>query len=93
MNKYVVEFAGVLILVFTSLLTDRNPAAMGLVTFAVFTIAQKYNAYFSTLSSTAAYLIGRESSKDALYMAAANWSAVLLVAVAFLPTKAFIDRI
>jgi hypothetical protein len=28
-----------------------------------------------------------------LYMAVANWSAVLVATIAFLPTKAFIDRI
>ena len=93
MFKYFVEFTGILILIFASLLTDRDPLIMAIVTFSVFTFGKKYGAYFSTLSSSAAYLIGRESSKDAFYMAIANWLAVGAVVITFLPTENLLNKI
>ncbi len=93
MYRYFIEFVGVTILIFAALLSDRNPTVMALVTFAVFTLGKDYNAHFSPLSATASYLIGRETSKDALYASIGNWLAVGCVAITFMPIKTFIDRV
>jgi len=39
MLEYFVEFMGTLIVVYSLLLTDRNPVIMGLIYFAVYTVA------------------------------------------------------
>ena len=38
--KYFMEFMGVLVLVYTLLLTDGNPVIMGIAYFAIYTLAK-----------------------------------------------------
>lgn len=91
--KFFIEFTGVLILVFTALLTDRNPVAMGFMTFAVFSLGKQYNAHFSPLYSAADWWLGRIPSKESLLSTLANWGAVAFALIALSPIKTFIKHV
>ena len=92
MNKYLVEYLGVLIIITAKLLTEANPVVMGIIYFAVFTIAGHITSgYFTPLGPVAVYLLGRGTLEDVLYNLAAQ-IAGLLSAVFFLkPIKAYMD--
>ena len=92
MNKYFVEYLGVLILITAKLLTDANPAVMGVIYFSLFTMAGKTTSgYFTPFGPLAMYMLGRGTAEDILYnlgsQAAGAVSAILL----FKPIKTYID--
>ena len=91
MLQYVVEFMGTLIIVYAFLLTDTNPAIMGLIYFAVFTVAGDLaTGTFNPLGALAYYMIGRMSLKDLGFNIAAQAFAMQAAVISFLPIKAFI---
>jgi glycerol uptake facilitator-like aquaporin len=90
MNKYFIECMGVITIVYAFLLTDKNPAIMGMIYFAMFTIAEQ-NSGFNPLTTFGSYLIGRLPFEETLYYVAAQTVGMLAVAVSFLPIKTYID--
>lgn len=91
MSQYVVEFMGTLIVVYALLLTDTNPAIMGIVYFAVYTVAGEMSSgTFNPLGALAYYMIGRMSLQEFFFNFAAQIFAMQAAVISFLPIKAFI---
>lgn len=90
MNKYFIECMGVITIVYAFLLTDKNPAIMGMIYFAMFTIAEQ-NSGFNPLTTTASYLIGHLPFEETLYYLGAQLVGMLAVSISFLPIKTYID--
>lgn len=80
---------GVVVILFAKLLTEANPAVMGIVYFAVFFMAKDVTTgYFTPLGPTANYLLGRIPLNDFLYNMGVQFLAMLAVVITFLPVKA-----
>lgn len=95
MYKYFIEFLGVLVIVYATLLTDGNPAVMGITYFAVFTIG-KQNAdkgYFTPLDVIANYGLSRLTLHESLYYILAQLLATGAVLVTFIPLKTLMDSV
>lgn len=93
MLEYLVEFMGTLIVVYALLLTDLNPAIMGLTYFAVYTVANEYSSgTFSPLGAVAYYMIGRSSLNGMLMNVAVQIFAMQAAVLSFIPIKAFIGE-
>ena len=90
MNKYFLECMGVITIVYAFLLTDKNPAIMGMIYFAMFTIAEQ-NSGFNPLTTVGSYLIGRLPFEETLYYLGCQFIGMVAVAVSFLPIKTYID--
>lgn len=89
MNKYLVEFMGVVVILFAKLLTEGNPAVMAAVYFSVFYMARNITTgYFTPLGPTASYLLGRIPLNDFIYNIGVQILAMLAVVITFLPVKA-----
>uniref|UniRef100_A0A6C0AIG4 Major intrinsic protein n=1 Tax=viral metagenome TaxID=1070528 RepID=A0A6C0AIG4_9ZZZZ len=91
MLEYFVEFMGTLIVVYSLLLTDRNPAIMGLIYFAVYTVAGEMSGgTFNPLGAAAYYMIGRTTLNEMLMNIAAQLFAMEAAVLSFVPIKALI---
>jgi len=91
--KYFIEFLGTLVFVFSHVFTYANPYVMGIVTFAIYMIGSPIEAiYFSPLSVTASYLLGRIPLTETLYTVLSQFIAVALVVISFQPLKVFMDQ-
>jgi hypothetical protein len=89
--QYLVEFVGTLIIVYTLLLTDTNPAIMAIVYFAVFTVAgEMATGTFSPLGAVGYYMIGRMILREMCLNLSAQIFAMIAAVLSFLPIKAFI---
>jgi hypothetical protein len=92
MNKYFVEYLGVLIIITAKLLTEANPIIMGLIYFAVFTIAGKITSgFFTPLGPIAVYLLGRGTLEDVFYNLGAQLAGMLSAVFFLKPIKAYIE--
>jgi glycerol uptake facilitator-like aquaporin len=92
MNKYLVEYLGVLIIITAKLLTEANPAIMGIIYFSVFTIAGNITSgYFTPLGPIAIYLLGRGTLEDVFYNLAAQFAAAVSAVLFLKPLKAYMD--
>jgi glycerol uptake facilitator-like aquaporin len=91
--QYLVEFVGTLIIVYSLLLTDTNPAIMGIVYFAVYTIAaERASGTFNPLGALGYYMIGRLSLNEFLINIFAQMLALQAAVISFLPLKALIGE-
>ena len=82
--KYFIEFLGTIVLVFAHFLTHANPYAMGIATFAVYTIGSSAHAeHFSPLMTTVSYLLGRLPQTETMYIIVSQFIAAFLVFVTF----------
>jgi glycerol uptake facilitator-like aquaporin len=91
MLQYVVEFMGTLVVVYALILTDTNPAIMGLVYFAVYTVAGELaTGTFNPLGALAYYMIGRMPLQELGFNIAAQMFAMQAAVISFLPIKVFI---
>jgi glycerol uptake facilitator-like aquaporin len=89
--QYLVEFIGTLIIVYALLLTDTNPAIMGIVYFAVYTVAgEMASGTFNPLGALAYYMIGRMSIQELGFNIGAQMFAMQAAVISFLPIKVFI---
>ena len=89
--QYLVEFMGTLVIVYTMLLTDINPAIMGIVYFAVYTGADGMaTGTFNPLGAVAYYMAGRMPLKELGFNIAVQLFAMEAAVISFLPIKAFI---
>lgn len=90
-NKYVIEFIGVVTIIFAKLLTEADPTIMAMVYFALFTIAKGITTgYFTPIGSLAAWMIGRVPTEEFMYNVLTQLIATIFVAITFLPIRTFL---
>jgi glycerol uptake facilitator-like aquaporin len=91
LNKYFIELLGVTTIIYAKLLTEADPTIMAIVYFAMFSMAKGITTgYFTPIGSAAAFLVGRVSRQDFIYNLLAQLAGTFLVAITFLPVKAYI---
>ena len=94
MYKYFIELMGTTTVLYAKLLTEANPAVMGLVYFSLLTIAHNITSgYFNPLSAFAGYAIGRVPFEEMIYNIIFQVIAMILVVVSFTPITAFIKKV
>jgi hypothetical protein len=94
MYKYFIEFLGVVVILYAKLLTDANPAVMGLVYFATFSIGHGITeAYYTPLAVFAKYSLGQMTIREGMYYLLAQLAGASAIIVTFMPTKALMDMI
>lgn len=92
MNKYLIEYVGVLVLIVAKLITEADPIVMGLVYFSIFTIAGKITSgYFTPFGPLAMYMLGREPVQDILYNLGAQLAGAVSAILIFKPLKTYIE--
>ena len=92
MNKYFIEYLGVLIIVTVKLLTEADPIVMGILYFAVFTIAGKITTgFFTVFGPLSAYMLNRGSTDDILMNLGAQVAGAISAILLFKPLKAYIQ--
>jgi hypothetical protein len=90
--KYLLEFMGVLVLVYTLLLTDGNPAIMGICYFAVYTLAKQTSGHFTPIGAIAYFSAGRSSFKDMMLNIAVQLFALNCAVISFRPIKTLMEE-
>lgn len=84
---------GVVTILYAKLLTEADPTVMAIVYFAMFTLAKDITSgFFTPIGSFAAWMIGRVPTKDFMYNIVAQLLAAVAVAITFIPTKTYIDK-
>jgi glycerol uptake facilitator-like aquaporin len=92
MNKYFIEYLGVLVIVTSKLITEADPIVMAIVYFSIFTLAGKITSgYFTPFGPLAAYMLGRGNVTDMLYNFIAQVSGAVSAILLFKPLKAYIE--
>ena len=93
-NQYILEFMGVVTIIYAKLLTEADPTVMAIVYFAMFNLAKGVTTgFFTPIGSLAAWMVGRVPTQEFMYNVIAQISAAIAVAITFIPVKAYIDRI
>lgn len=93
-NQYFLEFMGVVTIIYAKLLTEADPVVMAIVYFAMFTLAKDVTTgFFTPIGSLSAWMIGRVPTREFLYNVMAQLLGAIAVAITFIPTKAYIDRV
>jgi hypothetical protein len=93
-NQYILEFMGVVTIIYAKLLTEADPTVMAIVYFAMFNLAKGVTTgFFTPIGSLAAWMVGRVPTQEFMYNVIAQISAAVAVAITFIPVKAYIDRI
>jgi glycerol uptake facilitator-like aquaporin len=94
LNKYFLEFMGVVTIIYAKLLTEADPVVMAIVYFAMFTLAKDITTgFFTPIGSLAAWMVGRVPNQDFFYNVIAQILGAVAVAITFMPVKAYIDRV
>jgi glycerol uptake facilitator-like aquaporin len=94
LNKYFLEFMGVVTIIYAKLLTEADPVVMAIVYFAMFTLAKDVTTgFFTPIGSLAAWMVGRVPTQDFYYNVIAQILGAVAVAITFIPIKAYIDRV
>lgn len=94
LNKYFLEFMGVVTIIYAKLLTEADPVVMAIVYFAMFTLAKDVTTgFFTPIGSLAAWMIGRVPNRDFFYNIIAQILGAVAVAITFIPIKAYIDHV
>jgi glycerol uptake facilitator-like aquaporin len=92
MNKYLVEYMGVLVLITAKLITEADPIVMGIIYFSLFTLAGKITSgFFTPFGPLAAYMLGRGNVQDMMYNFVAQVSGAVSAILLFKPIKAYIE--
>jgi glycerol uptake facilitator-like aquaporin len=83
-NKYILEFIGVVTIVFCELYTHGNPLIMGFIYAVALSIAHGVSTgHFNPLSTTARFILGHLSRQDAMYNLLAQFLAMNAVVITF----------
>lgn len=94
LNKYFLEFMGVITIIYAKLLTEADPTVMAVVYFAMFTLAKDITTgFFTPIGSLAAWMVGRVPNQDFFYNVIAQIAGAIAVAITFIPVKAYIDHV
>lgn len=85
---------GVVTIIYAKLLTEADPVVMAIIYFAMFTLAKGITTgFFTPIGSLAAWMVGRVPTQEFIYNVIAQVAAAIAVAITFIPTKAYIDRV
>ena len=94
LNKYFLEFMGVVTIIYAKLLTEADPVVMAIVYFAMFTLAKDITTgFFTPIGSLSAWMVGRVPTREFLYNVLAQLLGALAVGITFIPTKAYIEHV
>lgn len=89
--KYLVEFTGVIIILYAKLLTDASPVIMAITYFAVFTIAKDITTgFFNPLGAFGMYMLKRTTLMDMIYNIGAQLLGGIATILTFYPISVFI---
>jgi len=92
MNKYLIEYLGVLVIVTAKLITEADPIVMGVIYFSLFTLAGKITSgFFTPFGPLAAYMLGRGTVSDMLSNFGAQVAGAVSAILLFKPIKAYMD--
>ncbi len=92
MNKYFIEYLGVLVIVTAKLITEANPVVMAIIYFSVFTMAGEITSgFFTPFGPLAAYMLGRGTVPDMLYNLGSQLAGAVSAILLFKPIKVYID--
>lgn len=92
MNKYLVEYVGVLVIVTAKLVTEADPMVMAIIYFSVFTMAGKITSgYFTPFGPLAMYMLKRGNTQDMIYNLGAQLAGAISAILMFKPIKAYIE--
>lgn len=92
MNKYFIEYLGVLVIITAKLITEADPIVMAIIYFSVFTMAGKITSgFFTPFGPLAAYILGRGTVQDMLYNLGSQLAGALSAIMLFKPLKAYIE--
>jgi glycerol uptake facilitator-like aquaporin len=90
MYKYFIELLGTVTVLYSELMTEGNPAVVGLVYFAILSIARNITTgYFNPLSAFANYAIGRVPFNEMGYNIFTQIIGMILVIISFTPITTF----
>lgn len=92
MNKYFIEYLGVLVIVTAKLITEADPVVMAIIYFSVFTMAGSITSgYFTPFGPLAMYMLGRGTVDDIIKNLGAQTAGAISAILMFKPIKAYID--
>lgn len=92
MNKYLIEYLGVLVIVTSKLITEADPVVMGIVYFSIFTLAGKITSgYFTPFGPLAAYMLGRGNVQDMVYNFISQVAGAISAILLLKPLKAYME--
>lgn len=90
-KNHFVGFLGIISILTAELLTDGSAIVMGIVYFAVYTIASTYvEGFFTPFGSISMYLAGRMSMNDALTNTLVQLLGAISAGLLFRPIKTLV---
>jgi hypothetical protein len=94
MNKYFIEFMGVLVILYAKLMTEGDPTVMAIIYFSVFSIGKGItHGYFTPLGVFVSYILGKMTVMESVYYLTAQYLAAAAIIVTFIPLKTFMEHI
>lgn len=82
--KYILEFMGVIVILYGSLMTDASPLVMSVLFFGILTITKdKSTGHFNPIMTLSKYLSGRLGLEELLYNMLAQLLALIVVIISF----------
>jgi hypothetical protein len=94
LNKYFVEFMGVVVILYAKFMTNADPTIMAIVYFSMFKMAQNITTgYFTPLAATTSYLVGRAEKYDFIYNLIAHVLGMLAVSLTVSPIRVYMETI
>ena len=81
------EFMAVVVLIYSMLLTDGNPAIMAVVYFAVYTLAKNTSGHFTPIGALAFYMSGRTTMKELMTNISIQLFALNFAVIFYTPLK------
>ena len=94
MNKYFIEFMGVLVILYAKLMTEGDPTVMAIIYFSVFSIGKGItHGYFTPLGVFVSFILGKMTATESFYYLTAQYLAAAAIIVTFIPLKTLMERI
>jgi len=91
-RKYIIEFAGTMVIMTAKLLTEAHPVVMGLVYFSVYWMTRGISTgFFSPFGPYAAFVLGRGTYHDIAYNFGAQFLGATAAITLYKPLKAYIE--
>jgi hypothetical protein len=87
-NKYIIEFIGICVLLYSNISTDGDPFVMGFVTFAVFYMAKGITeTYFTPMGAIVLSILEKISIEEAAYTTLIHLAAAVSIALTISPSR------
>ena len=92
MYKYFIEYLGILVIVTAKLLTEADPAVMGVIYFATLMMTKGISTGFLTpFGPLATYILGRGDAQDTMYNLIAQFSGAVSATLLFKPINSLLE--